>query len=415
MVNPITPSPAFFDSTHRIAYQAAASPRKIGKEEKEQSEKTKYTQQRKAARASQLSGRALNVFEPNARARGLHNTTPDAPINNQELSESTLENIEYKHLYQAKSQIRYFEGLTQGQATLEATDITALTLDPFDPNIIYAGTSNQGFLVSYNKGVHWQENNLGLESSQIVSVLVDPLASGLIYLATNTGFYRSSKWGENDWENMTSSAPIHYVQGAVINPQQTLHIYLVDSLGQLWQTFDGGQEWEQKETATKFYRLKSMGIHPESPHHIITITPGKGLIQSHDFGQSWTNRIFDREVRVAHFDPYVPGDFYAGKSNGGLFLSQNNGHSWVQVASSPDGNGLQSMYIDRENIYIGTNGNGLHIFNKTLQTWQKCPTLYPYFNVISLAGHSEETDMVYIGLSNHGIFRMTISTPDFAD
>jgi Viral BACON domain len=66
--------------------------------------------------------------------------------------------------------------------------ITAVAIDPDDPNILYAGTSGRGVFSSADGGASWSEVNLGLNNLSINALTIDPLGKHL-YAATDFGVF----------------------------------------------------------------------------------------------------------------------------------------------------------------------------------------------------------------------------------
>ena len=68
------------------------------------------------------------------------------------------------------------------------SSVTALAIDPDDPNAIYAGTSSGGVFGSSNGGASWTEFNVGLTSRSINALAIDKLGKRL-YAATGAGVF----------------------------------------------------------------------------------------------------------------------------------------------------------------------------------------------------------------------------------
>jgi photosystem II stability/assembly factor-like uncharacterized protein len=92
------------------------------------------------------------------------------------------------------------------------TNVTALAMDPLNPNILYAGTqgyfsydyggyiSGSGILKSTDGGVTWVAVNNGLLNLEITALAIDPSNSALVYAGTDGGGYsRAPTAGETGY------------------------------------------------------------------------------------------------------------------------------------------------------------------------------------------------------------------------
>jgi hypothetical protein len=73
-----------------------------------------------------------------------------------------------------------------GLETLDAT-VTAVAIDPREPDILYAGTEHHGVFRSDDGGEHWR--SWGLAGTSVYAILLD--ANGQITLGTDGGLFRS--------------------------------------------------------------------------------------------------------------------------------------------------------------------------------------------------------------------------------
>lgn len=69
-----------------------------------------------------------------------------------------------------------------------AATITAVAIDPDDPNTLYAGTSGRGVFRSADGGASWSEFNIRLANRSINALAIDPLGKHL-YAATGQGVF----------------------------------------------------------------------------------------------------------------------------------------------------------------------------------------------------------------------------------
>ncbi len=218
--------------------------------------------------------------------------------------------------------------------------IGSIAIDPTNPNVIWAGTGDNGEFGSYygagllkttDGGTNWQVitgPNSTLPPVQpafinagILKVEIDVTNSNTVYVTTGPGHASSaaSKTG--------AEAP----------------------LGQrgLWKTTDGGQTWTNLNVTNDGGRVSAMDVITDPLNHLRVIASmyGAGLFRSENGGQSWTQLAgglpatgFGR-IALTVGPPLQPSQnstIYAAiaATNDtllGIFGSTDNGATWTQV------------------------------------------------------------------------------------
>ena len=143
-------------------------------------------------------------------------------------------------------------GLPQGD---NETYVLSLAIDPTDSNIVYAGTGGfvgQGYGVykSTDGGDTWAPSNHGMLDYAITALTVDPIDPQVIYAGGDFGELFKSTDGGQTWYNLTenlygqSNMPGSKIIGIAIDSLDSGRILLVGGLG-LMYTLDGGITWQQ--------------------------------------------------------------------------------------------------------------------------------------------------------------------------
>jgi tetratricopeptide (TPR) repeat protein/photosystem II stability/assembly factor-like uncharacterized protein len=138
--------------------------------------------------------------------------------------------------------------------------IYALALHPDNNQCIYAGT-NRSILMSTDGGRDWLLRDGGLKQPQIelkISALaIDPRNPNIIYAGTGFksnydghGIYKSTNGGLS-WKSINNGLPVdamylggYYVQAIAIDPYDSQTIYAGGFSG-LYKSIDGGASWNQ--------------------------------------------------------------------------------------------------------------------------------------------------------------------------
>ncbi len=242
--------------------------------------------------------------------------------------------------YHSNTGINVKSGLTG-----DAVNIFSLTIDPNDPDIIWAGTNGEGgqfgVFKSTNAGMSWQNKISGMSLGN------DLVATGLVF----RGF--TIQEGDSD---------IVYAQAEVATTVNGLEFNRVK--GQVYKTVDGGESWRLIWSGDNLARY--LIIDPENPDILYLSTGifdreafnsdcenavfgGTGVLKSTDGGLTWNpvnNGLTDLYVGALRMHPADPSILFAAAGNnacsggytghtaGGLFKTTNGGAHWVKVISN---------------------------------------------------------------------------------
>lgn len=198
---------------------------------------------------------------------------------------------------------------------LETTVVQDIAVDPTDPNRIYAGYWDMGFLKSTDGGVSFQRTSSGMTfDSNTFAILIDPLSPNRIYAATGW-------WETNEGEVVLS--------------------------------VDSGQTWTPRSNGLPNAQIWSIAMVPPvpgSPRTLVAASYGHGVYKTVDGGSSWFPASGglgvggNLQVRAVAVDPQRPNIVYAGLESmlietattsttiqGGLFRSSDGGTSWTRI------------------------------------------------------------------------------------
>lgn len=229
---------------------------------------------------------------------------------------------------------------SRGPQIIEAAD---LTVDPFNPQIIYAAYHDHGFRVSRDGGESWEAPSRGIETYADVtgarSVTCDPAVKGRVYFTS---------WGPQGRAFVSEDHGLTLKNISIANPDKTL--------------------------------IKNKGEHtgividPRSPleKRILYMATDKGFFKSANGGKTWENvtpAIMENadNVKVLVLAPGNPDTMYAGTSpvagkmtNAGLFKSTDSGKTWEKIMPEKIG-GVWALSICRskpEIMYLVANAPG---------------------------------------------------------
>ena len=294
--------------------------------------------------------------------------------------------------------------------------VTAIAIDPTDPDVVYVGTETAGVYKSIDGGLSWSPIHNGLLRARIDSLYLDPSDPQVIHAGVrNGGVYRTSDGGQR-WERLTQGlTDLDGDNPAVVDgsrsgggqPYFSHGFYFYGLAYQAWSRLS------ESFTTTQF------AVHPDDASRLIVIAaqdfdghrPPR-LFRSNDSGKSmellgsppelsWEDQLFygagagdDDELYVLHqpaiyastdggsnwtanygcyaatVDPQ--GDLVAACSTR-LARTSNGGRTWTSLSLFPvETRSVKAIAIsasDPNLIFLGGEG-GLHASPDGGKTWQ---------------------------------------------
>ena len=243
--------------------------------------------------------------------------------------------------------------------------IFSLTVDPSNPDILWAGTQNhKGIYRSDDGGESWEKRDNGVIEGNEISFRgfgVHPISStivfggaeiraavgqsffktkGVIYRTLDSGLNWSPVWyGDNlvrfilfdynDPLTMYASTGIFDREGWDDQPDRG------EGTGVLKST-DGGVSWDEinngipDEDGNRFVGFLEM--HPANPQVLFAASGNNtwgngGVFRTTDAGLNWTRVLSDDKYTMVTFSPSEPNVIYAGSARA-IFRSDDSGDSW---------------------------------------------------------------------------------------
>jgi photosystem II stability/assembly factor-like uncharacterized protein len=206
--------------------------------------------------------------------------------------------------------------LSSGQAFARDT-ITAIVIDPEDPEVLYVGTENAGIYKSIDGGVSWKPANSGLGRTSIDTLAMDSLDPRVLYAGTlDAGVYKTTDSG-GTWVEANNEIELPgwpWTSIVRIDPQDDQHLYYTNGL-RIYESRDGAESWMPGEipySCPNGLALTSLVLHPS-------------------------------DERTLYATSYADG---GGPCNGNAYISQDGGHTWTLTGLQTGGIDFGSLHID---------------------------------------------------------------------
>ncbi len=222
----------------------------------------------------------------------------------------------------------------------EMQGITAVAIDPKEPNIIYAGTAHLPWR-TLDGGKTWESIHNGMiDDSDVFSIYIDPSNPTGIFASACSGVYASSTRGDV-WRKLlgipNTSRRTHVVRA---DPAQPLTLFAGTTLG-LFKSQTGGTNWKLVHDG----QVNAMALDPSHPNSMYLAMEYDGLGKSTDGAETiqFINHGFvDRDVSAVTVlgKKLVAVETQEGETSG-VFASSDEGESWYSV----NARGLSGVHL----------------------------------------------------------------------
>ncbi|HEV3139571.1 MAG TPA: hypothetical protein VGY57_03595, partial [Vicinamibacterales bacterium] len=269
------------------------------------------------------------------------------------------------------------------------TGATDLTMDPRDPNVLYAATYQRlrkaygfngggpgsGIYKSIDGGANWRklENGIPVGDKGRIGLAIaqskpDVLVATIEH-ATEGGTYRTEDGGAT-WKRMSNVDPRPmYYSKPTIDPNNDKRIWLPNTY--IIKSEDGGATYEEEPTSPTYdVGLKTdhhvLRVDPANSSHIYVVGDG-GLHESFDMGKTYVrvNNIPVAQIYRVAVDNRDPYWMYIGLQDNHSFMGPSATHHWLGILNQDwieigfsDGTGKAVDKDDWRKVYSSSsNGN----------------------------------------------------------
>jgi len=333
----------------------------------------------------------------------------------------------------------------------DAIPVFSLTIDPNNPEIIWAGVLGiRGLYKSADGGQTWVRKDNGIEdypNMEMRGITVNPFDSNIVYCGGNylvdeatqdhRGFiYKTTDGGEN-WELLIE--PDALVRWIIVDPTDDDIIYAstgifdryaVKPTGVL-KSIDGGQTWVQINNGFNSLAVGALAMHP-TDHLTLIAGTGKpstftdepneingGVFITHDGGQTWRQidpiRASGDNVKIFSAVAFAPSDPNIVYADGGyIFLrSEDGGETWESYSVGSNlGSGmlenrgtpiaLAVLPTDPDTVLMNAYDGGVFLSTDGGKTWHDSSSGYAGSLVWGIAIDPSEPAFV-VAVSKNGV------------
>jgi hypothetical protein len=227
--------------------------------------------------------------------------------------------------------------ISQGQE-FAWDNVSAVVVNPSDPEVLYVGTENAGIYKSIDGGISWQPFHDGLGAASIHSLVIDPNDPRTLYAGVILGGVYKTIDGGEQWravnQGMESLGEV-FASIVVIDPMVPEHLFYTHG-PRIYESMDGAAVWKNIQVSECPSNLWGLVVHPTELSTLFALEqklrcPG-GVYESNDDGKNW-NLIMPLENNQRLWIDPLTGQFLYCSAWHELYGSSDGGESWRTISS----------------------------------------------------------------------------------
>ncbi len=154
----------------------------------------------------------------------------------------------------------YDGGETWERMALSVSNIRFIAQHPDDPDMLIAGTENNGMYISRNAGLWWSKSEAGVDHTTFYTIAFDPNNNDVIYAGGYlTGVYKSTDRGQS-WSRGNEGLTPLTIHALAVDPLDSDRLYAGSYGKGIYRSDDAGAHWRSAGLATAL--IWRIHIHP---------------------------------------------------------------------------------------------------------------------------------------------------------
>lgn len=306
----------------------------------------------------------------------------------------------------------------QGDTRLFSNFLTMVVLDKNEPDALYVATRNGGVFkaTQITQAIEFDTANEGLRILTINDLIIDTDTNpSTLYAATNDGFYRRTTAQDAQWERLRQGGTFS-IALAREGGRKTLYITTTDNifrsdddsleLGASWTSVISGIR------ASDVYTLHVIkAVDPAQSRLFAGTTNGIYSTGINDAvwsrGGSGASGVKITTIAADEVN-YAPPRMWAGSTDRGVYVSEDDGQNWLRSNSGLDNYNIQELLVDSSTspptIYAATLG-GIYVSRDAGGNWAALNNGLASLSVYSLALDVAATPKILYAGTADGVFR----------
>lgn len=221
----------------------------------------------------------------------------------------------------------------KGVGTLAGANVVALEADPQDAAVFYAGTRENGLVITTDGAASWQRPRLeALRDGSVADIEVDPKATCTAYVVKGARLYKTVDCARSfDQDVFVETRANVTITDLALDWYNPKVLWLGESNGDVQKSEDGGKTW--RRALDNKSGVTSMMVGAGDSRVVIVGTKSGGFYRTGDAGASWT-QIKDELKKMRGADTVLAlaqdakGNAYVAATEYGLLRSVDAGVTW---------------------------------------------------------------------------------------
>lgn len=228
--------------------------------------------------------------------------------------------------------------------------INSIGFHPTNNQIVYAGAAGGGLWKTTNGGSSWVTTTDNLATLGVSAIVVDPTNPNIVYIATGDGDaadnYSVGVLKSTDGGNTFATTGLNWasnigglIRAMVMDPNDNNTLVVASNYG-IYRTTDAGVNWTQ-EISGNFYDVEAR---PDAATDYYYASSANIIYRSTDKGDSWTavqtisgsNRIALAVTSADNTVVYALSSKSSGSGFNGLFKSTDSGGAYTSMSTTPN-------------------------------------------------------------------------------
>lgn len=128
---------------------------------------------------------------------------------------------------------------------LKVTNIRVIAQHPRDPQVLVAGTENNGIYISRDRGKIWTKSDVGVDHNNFYAIVFDPNQPETIYAGGHvSGVYKSANGGKS-WVSYREGLTNLSIHSLAVDPTNSNRVYAGTIWGGIFRSENGGVTWRK--------------------------------------------------------------------------------------------------------------------------------------------------------------------------
>jgi photosystem II stability/assembly factor-like uncharacterized protein len=278
--------------------------------------------------------------------------------------------------------------------------ITAIAIDPKDPEVIYAGMENAGIYKSIDGALSWRPSFAGLEAAYIQSLAINPVDPLVAWAGVSTnGLYKTEDGGLTWTMSRRNESGWPWCSDVILDPRDPSVLYYSEGIN-VWSSKNGSDRWFQIENFGNS-DVCNLAISLTDSSLLYGNNRQLGFFASTDFGDTWDAAGIGggegESIQGLWLDPTEDGTIFISisTSHGNeLYKSVDGGLTWI-IKETP---GCSGMAFDPVETGVGYCASGSSVFKTTDggERWTEIENI-PQKTFSAIALSADEPNSIFVG------------------